>query len=322
MSTSVKSEVNSDDDEHDSIGAHNEEEQTAEHSGECSVPGEVWSQFHAIQATQWAQALSQARVAKKQATATPGGSTSAGFMNGLTTPLGGGSIGLLGSLSGGSSGGKRCKAYAAPKGVWKNNGGYNATIYVHKRRIYGPIRRDLSDAIEDRKEMEDALRELTAIHNSPDDAGILEVEMRDVVAGLRNRSTPNGPCPSRGSNDPSATTPLMSLMSSSATPESRKRLRLVGSTVNEPTPTTPELTDNLSDVMGPFGDLQFQPEMEYQHFRGLTPHLGPTPNMGPMRDNMFAGSPGISFSLGGGAVDDCMLLPDPLESIGGLWGAH
>ena len=87
---------------------------------------------------------------------------------------------------GGMAGGKRCKAYAAPKGVWKNNGGFNATIYVHKRRIYGPIRRDLQDAIDDRREMEEALKDLMngAIAENPQ---ALEYEMREVVGKLRNK---------------------------------------------------------------------------------------------------------------------------------------
>ncbi|EER01680.1 conserved hypothetical protein [Perkinsus marinus ATCC 50983] len=52
---------------------------------------------------------------------------------------------------------RRKKPYAAPKGVWRNNGGYNATIYVNKKRIYGPVRRNLADAVSDRRIMEDSV---------------------------------------------------------------------------------------------------------------------------------------------------------------------
>ncbi|KAF4667249.1 hypothetical protein FOL47_003651 [Perkinsus chesapeaki] len=52
---------------------------------------------------------------------------------------------------------RRKKPYAAPKGVWRNNGGYNATIYVNKKRIYGPLRRNLADAVSDRRVMEDSV---------------------------------------------------------------------------------------------------------------------------------------------------------------------
>ena len=232
------------------------------------------------------------------------------------------------------SGGKRCKAYAAPKGVWKNNGGYNATIYVHKRRIYGPIRRDLSDAIEDRKEMEDALRELTSIHSSPEDAGILEVEMREVVAGLRNRATPN-----RDGLGP-AVTPTSVPVSSSArllnpvVPEApaRKRLRLVGGIQTSPEPMESNMTGS-PDVLGPFASpLQVKPELDDDlnisgagmlydhsdddvpsafHMRGFTPSAGPVfGSPGPM----FGSVPGGSY-LGDDGVD---MLPD--SGLKSLWG--
>lgn len=292
-------------------------------AGEEPLPAEVWQQFHAIQAQQWAQALNQARIAKRQ--------TTGGALPGLTTPLGGGSgLGLLPSGSGSAAGGKRCKAYAAPKGVWKNNGGYNATIYVHKRRIYGPIRRDLSDAIEDRKEMEDALRELTAIHNSPEDAAILEVEMREVVAGLRNRSTPNRP-----EGPASAAVPLMpSARMVPAAEGARKRLRLVGGS-NQPTDDE-VLTAQSPDVLGPFAaPLQLKEEhgldvfltempdeeddddhhdLSLQFSRGA---VGYTPNTGPIRD--VYGSPGPLFGGAPGLLDERLdMLPDSLG--GGMWG--
>lgn len=310
------------------------------------VGNEVWQQFHALQAQQWAQALNQARIAKRQ---TPSGLLLGGLSNQMSVT--GTGMGLLPSGSGtsGLSGGKRCKAYAAPKGVWKNNGGYNATIYVHKRRIYGPIRRDLSDAIEDRKEMEDALRELTSIHNSPDDAAILEVEMREVVAGLRNRSTPNrpegvAPLSSSGLITPSrllSPTGNGTLISEAP----RKRLRLIGSSGGS-THADQHLDDetnsfaNSPDVMGPFAaPLQIKHEDDHilsnvgmydnnlhseseegDHALSMM-HLprgvGYTPSSGPMRD--VYGSPGI-FGASGLIDDDSHLdmLPDGLG--GSLWG--
>jgi len=136
------------------------------------LPVEVWQQFQSLQAQQWSQALA---LAKSHRDSNMGPMQMRHMSN---APNGGG---------------KRCKAYAAPKGVWKNNGGYNATIYVHKRRIYGPIRRDLQDAIDDRKEMEDALKDLLN-GQAADVPAALEAEMRDVVSKLRNkiRSRPEG----------------------------------------------------------------------------------------------------------------------------------
>lgn len=251
-----------------------------------TLASEVWQQFHAIQAQQWAQALNQARLAKRS----PGGVLLgvSGSVMGGTTPMSGQSSGL--------SGGKRCKAYAAPKGVWKNNGGYNATIYVHKRRIYGPIRRDLSDAIEDRKEMEDALRELTAVHNSPEDAAVLEVEMREVVAGLRNRCTPNGQVPRIGGSSVSVVTP-------GGETSGRKRLRLVGTPNPADTPLqtphpSPEMTHSSPDLMGmmfapPIKDEMslYDDMMMYDNSRtiGYTPNVGPvygTPMHLPLDENL------------------------------------
>ena len=286
-----------------SVKSETEETMASSEAGAADepLPSEVWQQFHAIQAQQWAQALNQARIAKRQ--------TSGSMMSGVSTPLGGGSgLGLLPSGSGSVSGGKRCKAYAAPKGVWKNNGGYNATIYVHKRRIYGPIRRDLSDAIEDRKEMEEALRELTGIHNSPEDAAILEVEMREVVAGLRNRSTPNRPEGAAAS----APVPMLPSRLLPSQPEgTRKRLRLVG---NTQAADEEGMTAQSPDVLGPFAaPMQLKEEhgldahvfmhgepddddddLSLQFTRGA---VGYTPSTGPIRDVYgSAGGPACSTS--------------------------
>jgi hypothetical protein len=276
-------------------------------------------------------------------------------MSGISSSLNGTSgLGLLPSGSGGStsgiSGGKRCKAYAAPKGVWKNNGGYNATIYVHKRRIYGPIRRDLSDAIEDRKEMEEALRDLTSIHNSPEDAAILEVEMREVVAGLRNRSTPNRPEGPVALSSSGLITPSRLLSPTGngtlISEAPRKRLRLLGSSGSTHQPSSEHLEDtfeeNLShDVLGPFSS-PMQMKIEENHLPRMyhSSHLhseseeedhsslsmmhlprgvGYTPSTGPMRD--MYGSPGIFGAPG--LIDDeshLEMLPDGLG--GGIWGHH
>lgn len=291
--------------------------------GEDMLAPEVWQQFHALQAQQWAQALNQARIAKRQSNSSSVPST----------PLSVGIGSMMHASATSLSGGKRCKAYAAPKGVWKNNGGYNATIYVHKRRIYGPIRRDLSDAIEDRKEMEDALRELTAIHNSPEDAAILEVEMREVVAGLRNRATPGrfsdlGPVvPSSVSAAPASVTAsrLLNPVQSSNDVPSRKRLRLVGNS-----PQDQDQNGMASpDVLGPFASpLQVKHEHDdgldcsngvafYEHSDdGDTGfHMpGFTPSAGPVY-----GSPTPMFGSGGLLGDDQVdMLPD--SGLNSIWG--
>ena len=321
-----------------------------------NLPCEVWQQFHALQAQQWAQALNQARIAKRQ--------TNGAVSNGGSTPLNGANaLGLIPSSSGGGgmSGGKRCKAYAAPKGVWKNNGGYNATIYVHKRRIYGPIRRDLSDAIEDRKEMEEALRELTAIHNSPEDAAILEVEMREVVAGLRNRSTPNRAGEPNSSGSTISTPPqsgsglvtpsrLMNPnlpMGGQSTEGPRKRLRLVASSAGGPQGAHQDAqalilgemggdhapVQSSPDVLGPFAaPMQIKPEdehldmydnggfftEEHDDMIHLPRGVGYTPNAGPIRD--VYGSPGALMGFAGGMMDDAAahldMLPDPMGGGG------
>jgi hypothetical protein len=355
----MKSEasVKAEDDSEDNSDGEREDEP----SSTLAISNETWQQFHALQAQQWAQALNQARIAKRQtATGLSGSCTIASGSNSAVTFGAAGillSAGSSGSASAaGLSGGKRCKAYAAPKGVWKNNGGYNATIYVHKRRIYGPIRRDLSDAIEDRKEMEEALRELTAIHSSPDDAAILEVEMREVVAGLRNRSTPAASRPDGPSNILSAATSRLVLdglvtpgnNSDNLTSVPRKRLRLVGG-------SSPDIVDHqnipeaIDDVLGPFVNTPQQPvvssddyvvdefnplmigDMNHHHVKDehdmmamSNHHFGNafTPQTGPL---MYTPSP----MLGSGGHDHLLLddggdsmLPDPVSTSGGLWGTN
>jgi hypothetical protein len=332
----------------------------AEENSDCinrvNPSADVWQQFHSLQAQQWAQALSQARTAKRGTLAPSGGS--GGLLSNGSTSASLGVSGLLGSGGSGSlsgvAGGKRCKAYAAPKGVWKNNGGYNATIYVHKRRIYGPIRRDLSDAIEDRKEMEEALRELTAIHSSPEDAAILEVEMREVVAGLRNRSTPassrlDGGLPSsRGVLDMS--TPPMGILSDPLMSGSRKKLRIVGNSNPGISANSSAIDDMLeSDVHvddgSIFGSLMagghqgqvikaepvssghhgFMDMMAKEEYDGSVVGSGFTPQTGPLLFSSGASPMMLPGHHGMGMLnDDGMdMLPDPLGSSGaGLWGCH
>ena len=147
-----------------------------------ALPLPVWHSFQSLQAQQWGEALQLAK-GQRGLGATAGvsaGVEDTNFQDRTNSPNP--FAGVLGT----QIGGKRCKAYPAPKGVWKNNGGFNATIYVHKRRIYGPIRRELSDAIEDRREMEEALKDLMngAIADNP---AALEYEMREVVGRLRNK---------------------------------------------------------------------------------------------------------------------------------------
>lgn len=336
---------------------------TADGADRTTPSAEAWQQFHALQAQQWAQALSQARTAKRGTMTSSAGSGGLLTNGSSSASLGASGVGLLGPGGSGSlsgvAGGKRCKAYAAPKGVWKNNGGYNATIYVHKRRIYGPIRRDLSDAIEDRKEMEEALRELTAIHSSPEDAAILEVEMREVVAGLRNRSTPassrlDGGLPTSRVLDMS-TPPMGGILSDplgGSVSGSRKKLRIIGNgssgAVNNNTSTgTPdELLDDLVEDGSIFGGLMgahqgqvmiksdpsgassgFNPLVDMitkEEYDGAGVGSGFTPQTGPLLFSSGASPmmlPGHhSMMLNDDGMD---MLPDPLGGSGaGLWGCH
>ncbi|KAF4681891.1 Intraflagellar transport protein 56 [Perkinsus olseni] len=46
---------------------------------------------------------------------------------------------------------KRQKSYGAPTGVWKNPYGFVSTIYVNKRRVYGPLRKSVEAATRDRE---------------------------------------------------------------------------------------------------------------------------------------------------------------------------
>ncbi|KAF4680735.1 hypothetical protein FOZ63_010670, partial [Perkinsus olseni] len=73
----------------------------------------------------------------------------------------------------------RRKDYAAPPGVWKNSGGYVSTVYVNKRRLYGPLRRTVAEATEDRRRLLSA-KESHATEN----------EVRDLIASMRQATKP------------------------------------------------------------------------------------------------------------------------------------
>jgi|LauGreDrversion4_2_1035121.scaffolds.fasta_scaffold55921_2 hypothetical protein len=74
----------------------------------------------------------------------------------------------------------RKKKYDAPPGVWRNSGGFISTVYINKKRVYGPLRRDVSDAVKDREEM------LVA-------KSVIETEegMRAFVQAMKERSGPS-----------------------------------------------------------------------------------------------------------------------------------
>jgi hypothetical protein len=59
---------------------------------------------------------------------------------------------IMGSSASGDRNGRK-KKYDAPPGVWRNSGGFISTVYINKKRVYGPLRRDVSDAVRDREEM-------------------------------------------------------------------------------------------------------------------------------------------------------------------------
>jgi hypothetical protein len=70
----------------------------------------------------------------------------------------------------------RKKKYDAPPGVWRNSGGFISTVYINKKRVYGPLRRDVNDAVRDREEMLEAKNH---IHT--------EDGMRSFVQGMKER---------------------------------------------------------------------------------------------------------------------------------------
>lgn len=70
----------------------------------------------------------------------------------------------------------RKKKYDAPPGVWRNSGGFISTVYINKKRVYGPLRRDVADAVRDREEMLEA----KVVINT-------EEGMRAFVHGMKER---------------------------------------------------------------------------------------------------------------------------------------
>ena len=74
----------------------------------------------------------------------------------------------------------RKKKYDAPPGVWRNSGGFISTVYINKKRVYGPLRRDVNDAVRDREEM---LLAKSVIQS--------EEGMRAFVQGMKERFGPN-----------------------------------------------------------------------------------------------------------------------------------
>ncbi len=73
----------------------------------------------------------------------------------------------------------RKKKYDAPPGVWRNSGGFISTVYINKKRVYGPLRRDVNDAVRDREEM---LLAKSVI--------LTEEGMRAFVQGMKERYGP------------------------------------------------------------------------------------------------------------------------------------
>jgi len=74
----------------------------------------------------------------------------------------------------------RKKKYDAPPGVWRNSGGFISTVYINKKRVYGPLRRDVTDAVKDREEMLLAKSVITS-----------EEAMRAFVQSMKERWGPN-----------------------------------------------------------------------------------------------------------------------------------
>ncbi len=83
------------------------------------------------------------------------------------------SLGLNGDLG-------RKKKYDAPPGVWRNSGGFISTVYINKKRVYGPLRRDVNDAVRDREEMSIAKTYIRS-----------EEGMRAFVSEMKTRSGPS-----------------------------------------------------------------------------------------------------------------------------------
>jgi hypothetical protein len=74
----------------------------------------------------------------------------------------------------------RKKKYDAPPGVWRNSGGFISTVYINKKRVYGPLRREVADAVKDREEMLMAKQVIFS-----------EEGMRAFVQGMKERCGSN-----------------------------------------------------------------------------------------------------------------------------------
>ncbi|KAF4699713.1 Intraflagellar transport protein 56 [Perkinsus olseni] len=73
---------------------------------------------------------------------------------------------------------KRQKSYGAPTGVWKNPYGFVSTIYVNKRRVYGPLRKSVEAATRDREALVGVKDIITTVE--------------DMRAFVRDMLKPNG----------------------------------------------------------------------------------------------------------------------------------
>ncbi|EER03077.1 hypothetical protein Pmar_PMAR001821 [Perkinsus marinus ATCC 50983] len=79
---------------------------------------------------------------------------------------------IAGSALGGStlhvernSRGARRKDYDAPTGVWRNPYGFVSTIYVEKRRVYGPLRKTVEAASRDREALLNVKYSITSVED-------------------------------------------------------------------------------------------------------------------------------------------------------------
>ncbi|EER09938.1 hypothetical protein Pmar_PMAR018583 [Perkinsus marinus ATCC 50983] len=115
---------------------------------------QTWQQFQQLQYNQWSYAAAMSNPWYSQGYPGTRGYGQGGEMMMRGDTERSGSAAAAEAVAGIK---RRKKPYAAPKGVWRNNGGYNATIYVNKKRIYGPVRRNLADAVSDRRVMEDSV---------------------------------------------------------------------------------------------------------------------------------------------------------------------
>ncbi|KAF4684115.1 hypothetical protein FOZ62_021847 [Perkinsus olseni] len=159
----------------------------------------------------------------------------------------------------------RKKEYAAPPGVWKNSGGYISTVYVNKRRIYGPLRKTLAESVRDREEMliakenhasEEEIRELVAALKE-----INGGNSRGSSKGRRHRKTRKSTKATRSGSSRSTTTPSATSTTSGSSIASSSEGGLF--------PTIPESDPGASGTEGfPSLAARFQNE---NYFGGFSP---------------------------------------------------